>query len=139
MVARVLDVPPERAFRLVAALDQHGRWIPLTRVAAPSGVPDAGDDVVARTAGVFVDRMRVVGVDPPRELVLRKLGPVLLGTARIVVTAVPGGRSRVSWAYDARLRGPVPASRVLNPVLEAMAGLAMWRMGRWVRRTRPRP
>lgn len=139
MVARVLDVPPERAFRLVAALGEHGRWIPLTRVTAPSGVPSIGDEVVARSAGVFVDRMQVVGVDPPRELVLRKLGPVLLGTATITVVQVAAGRSRVSWTYDAHLRGPLRASGVLIPVLEAMAGLAMWRMSRWLRRTRPTP
>lgn len=137
MTGRVLDVPPERAFQLVATLREHGRWIPLTRVDAPTGVPRAGDVVVARTAGVFVDRMQVLTVDPPRTLVLRKLGPVLLGTATITVTAASGGRSRVSWTYDARLRGPLPAARLLTPALEGMAAFALARMARWVSRTRP--
>ncbi|QDB78260.1 hypothetical protein FHE66_05260 [Georgenia sp. 311] len=137
MASRVLDVPPDRAFRLVATLGRHDRWIPLTHVAAPPGPARTGDVVLARTAGVFVDRMQVARADPPHELVLRKLGPVLLGTSTITVSPAAGGRSRVTWTYDAHLRGPVPAPGVLNPVLEAMAAVAMWRMARWVRRTRP--
>ena len=137
MATRVLDVDPDRAFRLVATLGGHGRWIPLTHVAAPPGPARTGDVVLARTAGVFVDRMQVLSADPPRELVLRKLGPVLLGTSTITVAPAPGGRSLVTWTYDAHLRGTLPASGVLNPALEAMAALAMWRMARWVRRTRP--
>ncbi len=137
MAVRVLDLPPERAFRLVTALDQHGRWVPLTRVTAPSGLPRDGDVVVARTGGLFVDRMRVERVAPPHELVLAKLGPVLLGRATITVTPADGDRARVSWTYDARLRGPLPARSLLGRLLEAMAALAMWRMARWARRTRP--
>lgn len=137
MAARVLDVPPERAYRLVAALHQHGRWVPLTRVDARRGVPHPGDLVEARTAGVFLDRMRVLRVEPPHLLVLAKLGPVLLGTATITVTPAPGGCARVTWDYDARLRGPLPAAALVGPLLEAMAALALWRMARWLRRTRP--
>ncbi len=139
MVTRTLDLPPDQAFRLVAALGEHGRWIPLTRVTTPAGPTREGDIVVARSAGLFVDRMQVVRLDPPRTLVLRKLGPVLLGTATI--TVAPGahrGEASVSWVYDARLRGPLPASAVLDPALEAMAALALWRMARWVGRMRSR-
>ncbi|MEE6281413.1 SRPBCC family protein [Georgenia sp. MJ170] len=141
MAGRELDLTPEQAFRLVAAVGEHGRWVPFTRVSVPAPEPRAGDLVVARTAGLFVDRMRVVMVAPPRRLVLAKVGPVLLGSATITVTPA-GTRARVSWTYDARLRGPLPAALTgpaLNHALDAMAALALWRMDRWVRHTRPAP
>lgn len=138
MATRAFDLPPEQAFRLVATLRAHGRWIPLTHLRAPQGVPRAGDVVVARTAGVFLDRMRVVEVDPPRRLVLDKHGPVLLGRVTLTVTPLGSG-SRVAWTYAAHLRGPLPRSvsgPVLDRALDGMARLALWRMGRAVHRSR---
>lgn len=139
MVNRVFDLPPTDAFRLVAALAEHGRWIPFTRVAARPGIPRVGDVVVARSAGLFVDRMRVTDLAAPHRISLRKLGPVLLGAVEITVEP-RGERARVRWDYDVHLRGPLPLSvtrPVLGPVLDVMAAVALWRMARWVERTRP--
>ena len=138
MASRILALPPEQAFRLVATLRAHGRWVPLTRVSAPTGLAQPGDEVVARTAVVLVDRMSVLEADPPRRLVLCKRGPVLVGTATITVAPVDT-RSRVSWSYAAHLRGPLPArltGPVLDRALDAMAALVLWRMARAVHRSR---
>ncbi len=136
---RVLDLPPEWAFALVTAVRHHGRWIPFTRVDAPARPLEVGDVVVGRTAGVLVDRMRVTHVDPPHELRLVKVGPVLLGEVAIVVAPAGPGRARVRWTEDVYVRGPLPrrlTATLVHPMLTAMTTLALWRMDRAVRRRR---
>ena len=142
MATRVLDIPSEVAYALVTAVRHHGRWIPLTRMSAPAGPLEVGDVVVARTAGVFLDRMRVVRADPPHLLTMVKTGPVLLGEVSIAVRPLGPRRAVVDWREDGvHLRGPLPhrwTARLLRPALEAMTALALWRIGRSVRRHRRR-
>lgn len=141
MSARTLPLPATAAFELLTDLARHGEWIPLTRMDVPHRPPRVGDDVVATTARVLLDRMRVVRLDPPRAgadgvAVLRKDGPLLLGAARITVRAVDGGHARVRWDEDVWLRGPVPRAvsrAVLAPFLDAMGALALWRIARSLR------
>lgn len=138
-VQRTLALGADEAWALVADVRHHGRWVPATRVTlhrpdgagwrpcAPSSPPEPGDQVVAvtgprarRGGGGLVDRMRIERFDPPLGAapgvaVLVKLGPVLLGSARIEVADAGPGRSRVTWSEQVHLKG-------LPPALTAWAG-----------------
>lgn len=140
-VSRTLPLDAAAAWALVADVRHHGRWVPATRVAlerphgagwrprAATSPPQAGDRVVAVSGprarhggGGLVDRMRVERFDPPLGAcpgvaVLVKLGPVLLGSARIEVADAGPGRARVTWSEQVHLRG-------LPPALTAWAGAA---------------
>ena len=143
--SRLLPLDAERAWDLVADARHHTRWVPLTRVdltrpsedAAgpgwsrwPGGTfPQVGDEILAvsgptarRGGPGLVDRMRIERYERPLGAVpgvavFQKLGPVLLGTARIQVEAV-GSSSRVTWTETVHLRGlPPGATRWIGALL----------------------
>ena len=144
----VLDLPARRAWELVADPRNHARWSPLTRITV-AGVPVTVGSLIRAVSGPlarrgapgFPDTMRVDVLRPPDrgrpgDAVFTKLGPVLLGSARIHVAPVPGGRSAVTWTEDVHLAGPLPralTAAVLAPVLEAMLRYAFARLRREVR------
>src|SRR5690625_4526187 len=142
MARRTLELPQQWAYAVVTAVRHHSLWIPLTTVDAPRRPLREGDVVVGRTAGAFLDRMRVTRADPPRELRLVKTGPLLLGEVVITVEARGPSRALVTWTEDdVHLRGPVPPALlrpVLGPLLDGMTALALWRIARSVRRHRRR-
>jgi hypothetical protein len=83
----------------------------------------------------LVDRMRVeryeCPLDPvPGVAVFVKLGPVILGTARIEVEPVAPGCSRVTWSESVHLRGlPRAATAWIGAVLlDLMIALVLRRM-----------
>jgi hypothetical protein len=95
--------------------------------------------LIALTAGVFPDRMRVEEIRPPSGdgapgmLVVRKLGPVLLGRVEITVEPLGPDASTVDWREDVWLRGPLPRrlTRLLLAVpLDVMTALALRRVER---------
>ncbi|QZN86184.1 SRPBCC family protein [Cellulomonas sp. C5510] len=140
-MSRTIPLGAAEAWELVADVRHHGRWVPSTRVTlcrplgaawqprAPEASPEPGDQVEAvtgpwarRGGGGLVDRMRIERFDPPLGAapgvaVLVKLGPVLLGSARIEVAAAGPGSARVTWSEQVHLRG-------LPPALTAWAGAA---------------
>ncbi|HLS49853.1 MAG TPA: SRPBCC family protein [Actinomycetaceae bacterium] len=131
---RTLDVSAATAFDLLSDLRGHGRWIPLTAMSAPARIR-RGDVVVARTAGVFLDRMEITAIEAPHRLRLAKLGPWLLGEAGIDIIDLPRGRCEVHWWERVHLAGPLPAwatRAVMRLPLEAMTWLALRRVSRWV-------
>lgn len=142
----VLPLAAADAWRLVADVRHHARWIPLTRITAPAGPPGLGDRVTAvsgpfpgRRAPRVVDRMRIDRWEPPTASapgVARyvKQGPVLGGDATIEVEAVGPGRARVRWSERVHLVGPFPraSAAVLAPVLALMLRLALRRVVREV-------
>lgn len=133
---RILPVSAERAYELLSDLPGHRRWIPLTRVDAPSRL-HVGDVITARTAGILLDRMQVTAIHPPHRLAFTKIGPVLLGSAGITITPLSATRCRVDWWERVHLAGPLPqhfTRALLRPVLEAMTRLALRRLARWVHR-----
>lgn len=148
---RVVDLDAASAFALVADVRNHVRWIPLTRGRYPTTstgeLPPAPFPVGTRftmfsgPGGGLPDRMVVTelaaaGADPAcptSSITLRKAGPVLLGTAGIVVEPAGPGRSRITWWEDAYLAGPLPARvtrAVVGPVLAMMMRLALAKVGR---------
>lgn len=106
--------------------------------------PQPGDLVVAvsgprarQGGGGLVDRMRIERYEPPLDAVpgtavFVKLGPVLGGTARIVVTGDGPGRSRVGWSEEVFLRGlPRQLTQWIGAVLvHGMLALALHRVRR---------
>lgn len=135
---RVVDLSASDTFALISDFAVHERWIPLTRVTAAPPPLERGADVVAVSAGVLVDRMRVVEATPPDGPVpgvlrVRKLGPVLLGDAVITVVPVGPDSAGVRWEEDVWLAGPLSVRltrAVLTPVFTAMLGHALRRLAR---------
>jgi hypothetical protein len=151
-VSRVLDLPARRAWDLVADPRHHTRWIPLTRITVV-GLPLAVGSLVRAVSGPLarrgvpgfpdtmrVDVLRAPGRGRPGEAVFTKVGPLLLGSARIHVAPLQGGRSRVTWTEDVHLAGPLPravTAALLTPVLDAMLRYALHRVARDVRAGAP--
>ena len=95
--------------------------------------------MISGPGGGLPDRMIVTDLRPAgpartaSSITLRKAGPVLLGTAGIVVEPVGSTRSRVTWWEDTYLAGPLPARvtrAVVGPVLAVMMRLALARFAR---------
>jgi len=105
--------------------DWRRHRVPLTRIT----VTDVG--FTARTAVGplgFDDPMEVTLWDPPRRVVLRKLGRVITGEATIEVVA-EGTGSVVTWDEDVRVIGvPRLADPVLRVALRGMISLVLRRL-----------
>ncbi|GEN79924.1 SRPBCC family protein [Actinotalea fermentans] len=113
-----LPIPAERAWDLVTDVRNHARWVPFTRIDAPHPLR-VGDRFSAATgpAGslhrlALVDRMEVTATTSPTtappapgRAVYRKLGPVLLGGAEVLVEPAGPDASDVTWVEDIHLRG----------------------------------
>ncbi|MFI2640935.1 SRPBCC family protein [Streptomyces sp. NPDC018610] len=132
---RTPPLPPAEAWRRLTRWPLHADVVPLTRVAVETPGPTReGTCFVART-GVgplrFDDRMEVTLWRPPADgepglCRLQKRGRVVLGWAEIEVRPGPGGRTRVLWREELRVRF-LPG--VFDPLLEratrAMFGRAV--------------
>ena len=134
-----MHAPPPLVWSVVGNLCRHEELIPLTRMEAPDRETHVGDLIVARSAVVVVDRMVTTSVrtagdsatDPGwgRWATFEKLGPVLLGTAHLVVRAAGHQRCRVVWAEDVRFaRGAPGPSIPLDLSLTLMSDLALRRL-----------
>jgi hypothetical protein len=139
-VRRTIPASADETFTLLTDLRGHHRWIPLTTTDAPPPPARPGDALIALTAGVFPDRMRVEEIRPPSDdggapgvLVVRKLGPVLLGRVEITVEPLGPDACAVDWREDVWLRGPLPRRLTRLPLtvpLELMTALALRRVER---------
>lgn len=138
-----MHAPAPLVWSVVGNLRRHDELIPLTRMEAPDRETRAGDLVVARSAVVIEDRMvtasmRSVGdaaTDPGwgRWATFEKVGPVLLGTAHLVVRADGHDRCLVVWAEDVRFARDVPGlGAPLDLSLTLMSDLALRRLARLV-------
>ncbi|SFK18852.1 SRPBCC family protein [Cellulomonas sp. KH9] len=144
VVTRALPVPADVAWRALTDARRHGEWIPMTRVLT-DGPPRLGSHVVgvsgpgARRGGPgLVDRMVVTRYVPPGatagdatgEAVFTKQGPLLRGTASIVVLPTSPTTCRVTWSEHVPLAGPLPAAwtaRLTAPPLRVMLRLVLRR------------
>lgn len=114
-----LPISVERAWDLVTDVRNHARWIPFTRIDAAHPLR-VGDTFSAATGPVgttlhrlsLVDRMEVTATTPPTtappspgRATYRKLGPVLLGGAEVLVTPAGPDACDVTWVEDIHLRG----------------------------------
>ncbi|WP_163543806.1 hypothetical protein [Occultella kanbiaonis] len=139
VTSRVIGLDATALFDRVTALANHERLIPLTRICAPARRPRVGDRVVATSAWVLRDVMLLThyerpdgvadlgsAVAPVGRAIYRKTGPLLLGTAEIVVTALGPTTARVDWSEDVRLVAPWrPAEALVCPLLGLMTARAL--------------
>lgn len=141
-VSRDVDLDAPTAFRLVADVRNHGRWIPLTHGTFPTtptgplppGPLPAGSRFTMTSGPGLADRMIVTELTAS-STTLRKAGPVLLGSAGIRAEPLGTHRARITWWEDAYLAGPLPARvtrAVISPVLAAMMRFALARFAREV-------
>ncbi|MFF3942462.1 SRPBCC family protein [Streptomyces phaeofaciens] len=139
---RTVPLPLKEAWRRLTEWQRHGDVVPLTRVTVVTPPPTReGTVFVARTGRgpfAFDDRMEVTVWCPPTEdepglCRLEKRGRVVVGWAEIEVRPGPGGRARVIWREELRVR-LLPSA--LDPLLRA-ASRRMF--GRAVNRLLRRP
>ena len=110
---RTVPLPLDEAWRRLTVWPRHGEVVPLTRVRVVTpGATREGTRFVARS-GIgplgFDDVMDVTVWQPPGDGLpgrcrLEKRGRVVLGWAEIEVHPGPGGRTRVVWREEVRLR-----------------------------------
>jgi carbon monoxide dehydrogenase subunit G len=98
-VARVVPVPVERAWQVLADWERQGAWMPLTRVRARDG-HRVGGRIEAWT-GIgpvgFLDTMTITAWDPPFRCEVMHTGGLVRGSGMFAVEPVGAGRCRVVW------------------------------------------
>ncbi|MFJ8942054.1 SRPBCC family protein [Streptomyces sp. NPDC102395] len=114
---RTAPLSLDEAWRRLTAWPRHGDVVPLTRVTVVTPGPTRKGTVFVARSGVrplvFDDRMEVTvwrppttdaGGDGPGLCRLEKRGRIVLGWAEIEVRPGPGGRARVVWREELRVR-----------------------------------
>lgn len=124
---RTAPLPLDEAWRRLTEWHRHGEVVPLTRVTVTTPPPTRVGTVFVARSGIgplaFDDPMEVTVWRPPTEAAsglcrLEKRGRVVRGWAEIEVRPGPGGRSRVVWREELRVRW-LPS--VFDPLLRAAA------------------
>lgn len=145
--SRVVRTGAQDAFRLVADVRHHPRWIPLTTAHCPPVPPGplpVGTRFVMHSRPAIHDEMVVTALDtqgPRLSTTFRKTGSLLLGTAGIVVEPLTDRTSRVTWWEDVHLAGPLPPALTrlgVRAVLRGMTALALRSVAREIARSAPR-
>ncbi|MFI1167737.1 SRPBCC family protein [Streptomyces sp. NPDC020801] len=130
---RTAPLPLDEAWRRLTQWHHHADVVPLTRITVVTPGPTRkGTRLVARS-GIgplgFDDRMEVTVWHPPADgepglCRLEKRGRVVLGWAEIEVRPGPGGRTRVLWREELRVR-LLPS--VFDPLLQRTARVVFGR------------
>ncbi|MET9685666.1 SRPBCC family protein [Streptomyces coeruleorubidus] len=138
LLVRTVPLPLDEAWRRITLWQRHGEVVPLTAVTVdPPGPTRVGTVVVARSgvgALAFHDPMRVTVWQPPEDGApgrcrLEKRGRVVLGWAELEVRPGPGGRTRVVWREEIRIRLlPSLFDGVLRPSARYVFGRALNRL-----------
>ncbi|GGX23050.1 hypothetical protein GCM10010297_50360 [Streptomyces malachitofuscus] len=138
---RTAPLPLDEAWRRLTTWPRHGEVVPLTRITVTTPPPTgAGTAIVARTGLgplAFDDPMEVTVWQPPAEdspglCRLEKRGRAVRGWAEIEVRQGPGGRARVIWREEIRVRFlPAPADALLARAGHHVFGRAVNRLLRW--------
>ncbi|MDR6977795.1 hypothetical protein J2X68_004519 [Streptomyces sp. 3330] len=110
---RTVPLSLDDAWRRLTEWPRHGDVVPLTRVTVLTPAPTRAGTVFEARSGLgplsFADRMEVTEWQPPSDgepgrCRLEKRGRVVLGWAEIEVRPGPGGRARVLWREEVRVR-----------------------------------
>ncbi|MFF9804630.1 SRPBCC family protein [Streptomyces coeruleorubidus] len=138
LLERTVPLPLDEAWRRITLWPRHGEVVPLTEVRVdPPGPTRVGTVIVARSgvgALAFDDPMEVTVWQPPEDGApgmcrLEKRGRVVLGWAELEVRPGPGGRTRVVWREEIRLRLlPSLFDGVLRPSARYVFGRALNRL-----------
>ncbi|MFF4396467.1 SRPBCC family protein [Streptomyces sp. NPDC001480] len=113
LLERTAPLPIDEAWRRLTDWSRHADAVPLTRITVVTDPPTRQGTVVVARSGIgplaFDDRMEVTVWRPPRDgepglCRLVKRGRVVLGWAELEVRPGPGGRTRVVWREELRVR-----------------------------------
>lgn len=113
LLQRTAPLSRPEAWRRLTEWPRHGGVVPLTRVTVTTPGPTGEGTVFVARTGVgplsFDDPMEVTvwqppGDDTPGRCRLEKRGRVVTGWAEIEVRPGPGGRARVLWREELRVR-----------------------------------
>ncbi|MEU1850617.1 SRPBCC family protein [Streptomyces sp. NPDC019990] len=113
LIERTAPLPLDEAWRRITRWRRHGEAVPFTTVEVVPPEPTHRGTVVVARSGIgplsFDDPMEVTVWQPPRDGApgmcrLEKRGRVVLGWAELEVRPGPGGRSRVVWREEIRVR-----------------------------------
>ena len=97
-----VELPAEKAYQLLCDWEDHGRWVPLTKVVLHS--PDAFTAYTGLWPLRLKDEMRVsFRDDGNRHVAVEKLGPILTGSAGFKVRYFSPTSSVVSWIEEVRV------------------------------------
>ncbi len=127
LLERTAPLSLDEAWRRLTQWPRHGDTVPLTRVTVLTPPPTGEGTFVVARSGLgplaFDDRMEVTVWRPPTGGLpglcrLDKRGRIVTGWAEIEVRPGPGGRTRVLWREELRVR---LLPRVFDPVLRAAA------------------
>ncbi len=138
LLERTAPLPLPEAWRRLTEWPRHAEAVPLTRVTVTTPGPTReGTRFVARS-GLgplsFDDVMEVTVWQPPGDDIpgrcrLEKRGRVVRGWAEIEVQPGPGGRARVVWREELRVRWlPGAFDGVLRSAARYMFGRAVNRL-----------
>ncbi|MFF4016407.1 SRPBCC family protein [Streptomyces sp. NPDC001843] len=135
LLERTAPLPADEAWRRLTRWSRHGDAVPLTRISVVTDPPTREGTLVVARSGVgplaFDDPMEVTVWRPPRDgepglCRLVKRGRVVLGWAELEVHPGPGGRTRVLWREELRVRGlPAAFDRPLAAASRAVFGRAV--------------
>ncbi|MFI7015875.1 SRPBCC family protein [Streptomyces sp. NPDC050164] len=138
LLERTAPLPLDEAWRRITQWQRHGEVVPLTRVSVVPPAPTGPGTVVVIRSGVgplsFDDPMEVTVWQPPQDGApgmcrLEKRGRVVLGWAELEVRPGPGGRTRVVWREEIRIRLlPSLFDGVLRPSARYVFGRALNRL-----------
>ncbi|MGW6733667.1 SRPBCC family protein [Streptomyces sp. NPDC055013] len=113
LLERTVPLPLDEAWRRLTEWPRHAAAVPLTRIRVTPPEPTRVGTLVIARSGVgplsFDDPMEVTvwqppGDDSPGLCRLEKRGRVITGWAEIEVRPGPGGRARVVWHEEVRVR-----------------------------------
>jgi hypothetical protein len=113
LLERTVPLPLDEAWRRITQWHRHGEVVPLTRVSVVPPAPTGPGTVVVARSGAgplsFEDPMEITVWQPPEDGApglcrLEKRGRVVLGWAELEVRPGPGGRARVVWREEIRIR-----------------------------------
>ncbi|MET8949126.1 SRPBCC family protein [Streptomyces sp. NPDC004542] len=113
LLERTAPLPVDEAWRRLTQWSRHGDTVPLTRVTVATDPPTRRGTLVVARSGIgplgFDDPMEVTVWRPPGDgesglCRLVKRGRVVLGWAELEVRPGPGGRARVVWREELRVR-----------------------------------
>ncbi|MFE3165714.1 SRPBCC family protein [Streptomyces sp. NPDC059224] len=114
LLQRTAPLPIDEAWRRLTEWSAHADAVPLTRITVLTDPPTRQGTVLVARSGLgplfFEDPMEVTVWEPPDDggsgrCRLVKRGRVVLGWAELEVHPGPGGRTRVVWYEELRVRG----------------------------------
>lgn len=138
LLQRTAPLPPDEAWRRLTQWPRHGEVVPLTRVTVTTPGPTRVGTLFVARSGIgplsFDDAMEVTvwqppGDDTPGLCRLEKRGRVVTGWAELEVRPGPGGRARVLWREELRVRWlPGAVDGVLERTARYVFGRALNRL-----------